>query len=188
MSAMEFMELAAQKARESVANGWGGPFGAVIVRDGQVLAVGQNRVLLTGDPTAHAEVDAIRRAAMVAHRHAPAISGEHFDEGTLALVPRPPGSADPAPLRSRMLMGADIYATGFPCPMCLGAIYWARLDRIYYACGVEDARAIGFDDAFQYEDLALPASQRRVPATQVGRELGMSAFEAWAAKPDAHPY
>ncbi len=170
------MALAAQLGAESVRLGRGGPFGAVIARDGAVVATGQNRVLATGDPTLHAEIDAIRNAAAA------------LFPGTLELVPRAVGSDDPAPQRSRMLLGHRIYASGFPCPMCMSAIYWARLDGLYYACDIEDARAIGFDDAPQYEDFARPDAARRIPIRQVGRDAGLAAFALWDNTPDRHPY
>jgi tRNA(Arg) A34 adenosine deaminase TadA len=188
MQPLELMALASAKAEESVANGWGGPFGAVVARAGEVIATGQNRVLLTGDVTAHAEVEAIRKAIAVLNPHTPSISPTQVNTSTLELVPRGPGSQDPAPLRARMLSGLEIYANGFPCPMCMGAIYWARLDALYFACDVTDSAEIGFDDSFQYQDFLLPLPQRRIPITQVGRELGLAAFRAWTEKTDQHPY
>lgn len=164
MSEAEWIGLAAELALESVRNGWGGPFGAVIVRDGQLLARGQNLVLRTGDPTAHAEVVAIRNAV---------------DES--CLLPDDAG-------RARMLLGATIYSSSFPCPMCLGAIGWARLSELVYGCGVEDAAAAGFDDAFMYEDLGRPLSRRSIPIRQLGRELAKPAFDAWLALPDRRLY
>jgi guanine deaminase len=188
MTPDELMALAAGKALESVERDWGGPFGAVIARDGEPVAFGQNRVLLTGDITAHAEVEAIRKAAATLNPHAPSITPAAQATSTLALIARGDDSVDPLPERSGMLSGYEIYASGFPCPMCMGAIYWARLDRLWFACGVEDTRAIGFDDAFQYEDFARPLDQRRIPIAQVGTDHGLAAYRAWAAKPDRHPY
>jgi guanine deaminase len=176
MGAKDFIEEAVRLAIESVRNGWGGPFGAVVVRDGEIVARGQNRVLLTGDVTAHAEIEAIRQAIQTLH------------PSQLELVPRPAGSEDPAPRRARMLMGYELYTTGAPCPMCMGAIYWARLDRVAYASGVEAARAAGFSDAFIYEDLARPEGERSIPLRQVHPELGEQAYEEWMRKPDRHPY
>ena len=173
----ELMAEACRLAEESVAEGWGGPFGAVIARGGELVARGQNRVLLTGDPTCHAEVDAIRNAT--------AALGA---ASVLRPVARPEGSDDPVPERARMLMGLEVYASGAPCPMCMSAIYWARLDAVHYANDWEDARAIGFDDAFQYEDFALPLADRRLPITRLRPDLGVPSFAAWAAKPDRHPY
>ena len=176
MTPGELMAVAADLGAQSVRQGWGGPFGAVIASDGRILATGQNRVLQTGDPTVHAEMDAIRSAAAA------------LSPATLELIERPAGSDDPAPQRSRMLSGYEIYTSGFPCPMCLSAIYWARLDRVWYACGVEDTRAIGFDDAFQYEDFAQPVGERRIPIAQLGREAGLRAYGQWRERPDRHPY
>ena len=92
--------------------------------------------------------------------------------------------SDPA----RMLMGLEIYASGAPCPMCMSAIYWARLDAVHFSNDWEDARAIGFDDAFQYEDFARPLTERRLPITRLRPDLGEASFAAWAAKADRHPY
>src|SRR6185437_1406747 len=117
------MEEACRLARESVDNGWGGPFGSVITRDGEIVARGQNRVLLTGDPTAHAEVETIRKAVQRLNPEAPSISQEHQNESTLEFVPRPKGSDDPVPERAKMLQGCSIYISGAPCPMCMSAIY-----------------------------------------------------------------
>lgn len=188
MGSRELIEETVRLAIESVRNGWGGPFGAVIVKDGEIVARGQNRVLLTGDVTAHAEMEAIRKATQVVNPYAPTIPEERQNEAHLELVPRPEGSADPAPMRARMLMGHELYTIGAPCPMCMGAVYWARLDRVYYSCGVDAARAIGFSDAFQYEDLARPESDRLIHMQQVHPELGEQAFRAWSDKPDHHPY
>lgn len=172
----EFMAEACRLAEESVRLGRGGPFGAVIVRDGEILGRGQNRVLQTGDPTCHAEVDAIRRAAA------------SLGDEVLELVDRPAGSTDPVPRRARMLLGATIYASGAPCPMCMSAIYWARIDAVYFANDWEAARAIGFDDAFQYEDFARPLDERRLTITQLRPDLGRPSFDAWSRKTDRHPY
>ncbi len=188
MTPLELMELAAELGAESVARDWGGPFGAVIAKGGEVVAVGQNRVLLTGDITAHAEVEAIRNAVLALNPYAPKIDPQEQSLSTLELIPRAEGSPDPVPERARMLDGFEIYASGFPCPMCMGAIYWARLSRLTFACSVEQTRAIGFDDAFQYEDFALPIDQRRLPIVQLGEEAGLAAYAAWAAKADRHPY
>lgn len=188
MTPDELMAEACRLAEESVANDWGGPFGAVIARDGEIVARGQNRVLLTGDITCHAEVDAIRTAVATLNPSAPVIPVDERPTSTLALVDRPEGSPDPVPARARMLLGMEIYASGAPCPMCMGAIYWARLDAVHFATSWEDARAIGFDDAFQYEDLARPLAERRLPIRQLRPDLGAPAFHAWATKADRHPY
>ncbi|AEW98459.1 nucleoside deaminase [Streptantibioticus cattleyicolor] len=188
MGHKEFLTEAVRLATEAVERGWGGPFGAVITRDGEIVARGQNRVLLTGDPTAHAEVEAIREAARRLTPHAPTISAEHRDEGTLACVPRPEGSDDPLPRRARMLKGCALYVSGAPCPMCMSAAYWARLDAVYFSCGFEATREIGFDDAFQYEDFQKPLDERRIRIEQIHPELGATAYAAWSRKPDRHPY
>lgn len=184
----KFMIEACRLARESVDNGWGGPFGAVIVRDGQIVARGQNRVLLTGDPTAHAEVETIRKAAAVLNPEAPSIAPEYVNTSLLQLVPRPEGSADLVPERAKMLMGHEIYISGAPCPMCMSAIYWARIDAVYFACDLAATREIGFDDEFQYQDFARPYAERRMHIEQFKPELGAAAYRAWDTRPGKHPY
>ncbi|WP_037862009.1 nucleoside deaminase [Streptomyces sp. NRRL S-340] len=184
----EFLAEAVRLATESVEHGWGGPFGAVITRDGEILARGQNRVLLTGDPTAHAEMEAIHKASQLLNPRAPTISEDHRNEGTLRYVPRPEGSPDPVPQRARMLQGCSIYVSGAPCPMCMSAVYWARIDSVYFSCDQDATRKIGFDDAFQYEDFRKPLDRRRIHIEQIFPELGAKAYEAWEAKPDRHPY
>ena len=188
LDSRELMEEAVRLATESVRNGWGGPFGAVIVKDGEIVARGQNRVLLTGDVTAHAEIEVIRKAVQVLNPYAPSIPEERQNEAHLELVPRPEGSPDPAPMRARMLMGHELYTSGAPCPMCMGAIYVARLDRVHYSCGVDAASAAGFSDAFLYEDLAKPESERGIHMQQIHPELGERAYRAWSDKADHHPY
>jgi guanine deaminase len=188
MTPDELMEEACRLAEEAVHNDWGGPFGAVIARDGEIVATGQNRVLLTGDLTAHAEVEAIRKAAQVLNIHAPAIAKDRRSASTLELVPRPANSSDPVPHRARMLMGMDMYTVGVPCPMCMGAIYWARLHSVRFASDLDATREIGFDDSFQYEDFARPLSERRIDIGQLRPDLGARAYRAWAEKPDRHPY
>ena len=188
MTPEELMTEACRLAKESVDNGWGGPFGAVLVKDGEIVARGQNRVLLTGDVTAHAEVETLRKAAAVLNPQAPSIAQTHRNESTLTLVPRPEGSADVVPERARMFMGMEIYISGAPCPMCMSAIYWARLDAVYFANDLEATRAIGFDDAFQYEDFTLPLPERRVKIEQFRPDLGDAAYRAWDSKADKHPY
>lgn len=140
---------------ENIANG-GGPFGAVIARAGEVIATGVNRVTASCDPTAHAEVNAIRAAAT------------HL------------GSFD--------LSGCEIYTSCEPCPMCLGAIYWARLDKIYYANNKHDAKNAGFDDSFIYDELELKPEARRLPSETVLRNEAIKAFETWTTKPDKIVY
>ncbi|GAA0965976.1 nucleoside deaminase [Actinocorallia libanotica] len=184
----EHLAEAVSLAVESVEKGWGGPFGAVIVHDDRIIARGQNRVLLTGDPTAHAELEAIRKAVQVLNPRAPSIPEEHLDESTLALTPRPEGSPDPLPERARMLKGCAIYTSGVPCPMCMSAIYWARIGAVHYSCGPEAAEEIGFGDAFQYEDFKKPPAERGILLEQHHPELGAAAYRAWERKPDRHPY
>ena len=140
---------------ESVQSG-GGPFGAVIVRNGEIIARGENRVTVCNDPTAHAEVSAIREAA--------------------------------ARMGTYDLSGCEIYSSCEPCPMCLGAIYWARLDRLYYAGTRADAANVGFDDAHIYEELPLDPSQRELPTESLLREEAQLVFEAWAKKADKKEY
>jgi len=137
--------------RLSVANveeGRGGPFGAVVVKDGKIIARGVNMVTTTNDPTAHAEVVAIREACKL--------------------------------LNSFQLNGCEIYTSCEPCPMCLGAIYWARPDKLYYANSKEDAAAIQFDDQFIYDEIAKPVAQRSLFTKQILREEALEAFDKWA--------
>ena len=149
------MREAIKLSAESVRSG-GGPFGAVIVRNGEIIARGENRVTVCNDPTAHAEVSAIREAA--------------------------------ARLGTYDLSGCEIYSSCEPCPMCLGAIYWARLDKLYYAGTRADAANVGFDDAHIYEELPLDPSQRELPTQTLLREEAQQVFEAWAGKLDKKEY
>jgi guanine deaminase len=142
----EFMQRAIAIALENVRNG-GGPFGTVIARDGRIVAEGVNRVTATNDPTAHAEVVAIRAACVE--------------------------------LGAFQLKGCDLYTTCEPCPMCLGAIYWARPARVFYASSAGDAAAAGFDDAFIYDELYLPHAAREIPMTQLMREESLAILSAW---------
>lgn len=184
----KFMEEATRLAIESVEKGWGGPFGAVIVKDGEIIGRGQNRVLLTGIPVFHAEVTAIMDAS--ARLNPKALLGSDYGAGTiLEMIPREAGSPDPVPERARMLKGCSIYINGAPCPMCMSAIYWSRIDHVYFAASLKDTSAIGFDDAFQYEDFAKPWADRRIKvAENFERETGLKAYEAWMNKKDRHPY
>jgi guanine deaminase len=184
----ELMAEACRLAKESVDNNWGGPFGAVLVREGEIIARGQNRVLLTGDITAHAEIETIRKAGAVLNPEAPSIAKDKQNSSILTLVERPAGSPDPVEYRARMLMGTEIYISGAPCPMCMSAIYWARIDAVYFANDLEATRSIGFDDAFQYEDFARPLHERRIKIEQLRPDLGAEAYQAWATKADRHPY
>lgn len=140
---------------ENVAQG-GGPFGAVVARGGEIVAEGVNRVTALNDPTAHAEVQAIRLAAQKLGR---------FD-----------------------LSDCELYASCEPCPMCLGAIYWARLSRLYYAATQHDAAAAGFDDALIYREMALAPSLRRLPTASLSREEALEAFRRWREQADRIDY
>ncbi|MDB5157542.1 MAG: tRNA-specific adenosine deaminase [Mucilaginibacter sp.] len=140
--------MAIDLAEYNVKEGQGGPFGAVIVKDGMVLARSANKVVTNNDPTAHAEVSAIRLACQ--------------ELGTYNLA------------------GCEIYTSCEPCPMCLGAIYWARIDKIYYANTKADAAAIGFDDHFIYQELDLPMDQRRLPIVQLMRDEALNSFKLWS--------
>jgi tRNA(Arg) A34 adenosine deaminase TadA len=152
----EFLREAIRLSGEKMEAGAGGPFGAVVVKDGRIVARGWNRVTSTNDPTAHAEITAIREACRV--------------------------------LGSFSLEGCEIYVNCEPCPMCLAAIYWARLERIHFAADRHDAARIGFDDERFYRELALPPEQRSAPADQALREEALPALEAWAQKPDRVDY
>jgi guanine deaminase len=155
MGDSDFMRRAIALATASVADG-GGPFGAVIVKDGRVIAEGSNRVTTDRDPTAHAEITAIRAAS--------------------------------AALGSFGLDGCGIYTSCEPCPMCLAAIYWARIDRIFYGNDRVAAAAIGFDDEAIYREIATPVAQRRVPMLRLLDDEAAASFAAWQAKPDKLPY
>lgn len=153
---LHFIELAIALGRTGVERNEGGPFGAVVVKDGIVIGRGNNKVLSAHDPTAHAEIVAIREAC--------------------------------SRLRSFQLDGCTIYASCEPCPMCLGAIYWARPQRIVYACNRTDAAAIDFDDDFIYHEINRAPHQRKIPACQCGREKGIELFELWKNKTDKEMY
>jgi len=188
MTQDELMAEACRLAKEAVVNNWGGPFGAVVVKDGEIVARGQNRVLLTGDITAHAEIETIRKAVAMLNPEAPTIAKDHQNESTLEFISRPEGSPDPVPERAKMLVGHEIYISGAPCPMCMSAIYWARIDAVYFANDLDATSKIGFDDAFQYEDFARPYEERRIKIQQFRPDLGVEPNRAWAEKPDKHPY
>ena len=150
------MARAIQLSIENVHSGRGGPFGAVIVKDGAVIAEGANQVTSSKDPTAHAEILAIRAAC--------------------------------AKLGVFELPGCEIYTSCEPCPMCLGAIYWARLSRIYFAGAAADASRIGFDDSLIYREIAQPLTRRSIPMVQMMREQALAAFRAWEEKPNKIVY
>ena len=154
--ANRWMAEAISLARSSVHQHNGGPFGAVVVHQDKIVGRGWNQVTSVLDPTAHAEVMAIREACRALQR---------FD-----------------------LRGCEIYTSCEPCPMCLAAIYWARLDRIFYACTRHDACRIGFDDEFIYKEIALELSARAVPMIQLLRDDACAVFQDWEKKPDKIPY
>ena len=144
----EFMQEAIRLSIDNVTSGKGGPFGAVIVKDGKIIARGSNGVTSTNDPTAHAEVVAIRNAC--------------------------------AALGTFQLDGCEIYTSCEPCPMCLGAIYWARPDKMYFANTKKDAADINFDDQFIYEELELPYLNRKLQTEQIMRDEALEAFKLWS--------
>lgn len=155
MTKEELMRKAIELSIDNVANG-GGPFGAVIAKDGEIIATGVNRVTAQCDPTAHAEVSAIRAAT--------------------------------AKLGDFNLNGCEIYTSCEPCPMCLGAIYWARLSKMYYANNKTDAKDIGFDDSFIYDELALKPADRHLPSEVLLRDEALKAFRQWTDKTDKVEY
>ena len=151
----KFMSRAIELSIENVAKG-GGPFGAVIVKDGEIVAEGCNRVTANNDPTAHAEVSAIRAACQK--------------------------------LNNFKLTGCVIYTSCEPCPMCLSAIYWAGLDKIYYGNTKDDAKAIDFDDSFIYDEIAKPYAKRAIPIVGMMRDEALVGFRAWTDKEDKIEY
>lgn len=150
------MMRAIELARGGMRRGDGGPFGAVVVRDGEIVGEGWNRVLSSHDPTAHGEVTAIRDAC--------------------------------GRLGTHSLEGCEIYTTGQPCPMCLGAIMWARIGRIYQGFRVEDAARIGFDDREFFREVSLPAEERKVPSADCCREEALRLVDEYAALPGKRLY
>jgi tRNA(Arg) A34 adenosine deaminase TadA len=150
------MQEAIQRAVENVRSGRGGPFCAIVVKDGRVIATGTNLVTSANDPTAHAEVTAIREACRA--------------------------------LGTFQLAGCEIYTSCEPCPMCLGAIYWARPDRVFFAATASDAAQAGFDDSFIYEELNRPHCERKIPFEPMMREAGLEPFLEWARKSDRVRY
>lgn len=152
----KFMTRAIELAQKGVETNAGGPFGCVIVKNGEIVGEGNNRVTSTNDPTAHAEVVAIRDAC--------------------------------SKLNAFQLDGCTIYTSCEPCPMCLGAIYWSRPVRVFYACTRDDAASIGFDDDFIYDELEKSKSEREIELTSLMRDEALSVFEAWASKPDKTEY
>jgi tRNA(Arg) A34 adenosine deaminase TadA len=151
-----FMQEAIERAVENVRSGRGGPFAAVVVKEGRIIAAGANCVTSTNDPTAHAEVTAIREACRIL--------------GTFELT------------------GCEIYTSCEPCPMCLGAIYWARPERVYFGATARDASAAGFDDSFIYDELKRPHTERRIPLEPMMREAALEPFREWGQKDDRVRY
>lgn len=148
MSNENLMTQAIQLAQQNVVSGHGGPFGAIVVKDGKIIGRGVNEVTSSCDPTAHAEVQAIREAC----KH----------------------------LNDFQLNGCVIYTSCEPCPMCIGAIYWARPDAVYYACTKEEAAIIGFDDQFIYEQIAMPMEDRSIIMSQIYSPKSKLPFETWS--------
>lgn len=153
---LKFMERAIKLAHENVQKRSGGPFGAVIVKDGKVVAEGYNQVTALNDPTAHAEVQAIRAATKV--------------------------------LGAFELTGCDLYTSCEPCPMCLGAIYWARPDRVFFAATRVDAAKAGFDDELIYQEIGLHHTKRKIPMKKIKHVLTSKVFEGWNKKSDKIEY
>lgn len=143
----KYMEMALAIARENMTKKFGGPFGAVVVKNGKVIASSCNHVIKNNDPTAHAEVLAIREAC--------------------------------SKLKSHQLEGCEIYSSCEPCPMCLGAIYWARPSKVYYSASRLDAAKAGFDDNHIYQELKTNPEHRKIPTIQVDNESGKKVFEEW---------
>jgi guanine deaminase len=152
----EFMREAIKLSVNNVREGKGGPFGSVIVKEGKIIARGVNEVTAANDPTAHAEVVAIREACKTLHS---------FD-----------------------LSGCEIYASCEPCPMCLGAIYWARIDKLYFGNTKQDAAAINFDDQFIYDEIDTPVAERRLFTRQLLRDEALEAFIKWQQNADKTEY
>ncbi len=152
----EFLRRAIALATENVARGAGGPFAALIVRNGEIVGEGANSVTATNDPTAHGEVNAIRAAARAL--------------GTFTLA------------------GCELYTNCEPCPMCLAAAYWARLEMIYYGASAADAARAGFDDAYLYGELHKSAGQRKLPSKQLLADEAKASFDAWIASPKRIAY
>lgn len=151
-----FLNVAIRLSQEHMAIGDGGPFGAVVVHQGTLVAEGWNQVTTHLDPTAHAEVVAIRNAASA--------------------------------LKQFSLKGCTLYTSCEPCPMCLAAAYWARIDRIVFGASRADAAAAGFDDAFLYEELSRPSASRQIPMVQMLTKEAQCVLEAWKIKLDKVPY
>ncbi len=152
----QFLREAIKQAKEKMQSNEGGPFGAIVVKDGEIVGRGWNRVTSTNDPTAHAEIVAIRDAC--------------------------------SRLESFSLQGCDIYVNCEPCPMCLSAIYWARIERLFYAATREDAKNAGFDDSHIYDQISLPEADRALPTFQDLREEALEGLSLWRQKVDRTDY
>ncbi len=153
---MKFMKRAIELSRKGMENNEGGPFGCVVVKNGEIIAEGNNSVTSHNDPTAHAEVVAIRKACEI--------------------------------LDDFQLTGCELYTSCEPCPMCLGAIYWARPERVYFAASRQDAADAGFDDEFIYEELNIQPEQRKIPMKSLGREFAVEVFDNWKTKENKIEY
>ncbi len=151
-----YMKEAIELAFKNVQLGQGGPFGAVVVKDGKVIGKGSNKVTVFNDPTAHAEIVAIREAANT--------------------------------LNSFDLSGCELYSSCEPCPMCLGAVYWAHIGKLYYAATKDDAAKSGFDDSFIYKEFALPKQDRSLSSLQMMREDALKVFDQWIQSENKIPY
>ena len=151
-----FMRKAIDEALNNVLTNHGGPFGAIVVKDGKIIGVGLNEVTATNDPTAHAEIQAIRAACSY--------------------------------LKDFQLADCYIYTSCEPCPMCIGAIYWARPKAVYYACTKQDAAKIGFDDQFIYEQLELPMQSRKIPMKQISHDDADLPFRTWESSKNKVDY
>ncbi len=152
----KFMLEAVTAALKGMENNEGGPFGCVIVKDGKIVGRGNNKVTSNNDPTAHAEIMAIRDACKN--------------------------------LNTFQLEGCEIYTSCEPCPMCFGAIYWARPDKVYYGCSQQDAADINFDDEFIYKEIELPYDKRSIPFEQLAREIALEPFQKWSEKDNKTVY
>jgi tRNA(Arg) A34 adenosine deaminase TadA len=152
----KYMKVAIDLASENSSMNAGGPFGAIVVKDGEIVGRGVNKVTATNDPTAHAEIVAIREAAIT--------------------------------LNTFNLEGCEIYTSCEPCPMCLGAIYWARINMLYYAGTKDDAAKADFDDSAIYKEFCLPKEKRFIPSSQMMREEAVKVFEEWIKSDDKIPY
>ena len=153
---IEFMRKAIELSRKGIAANEGGPFGCVVVKENEIIGYGWNQVTSTNDPTAHAEIMAIRDAC--------------------------------TKLGSFQLAGCEIYTSCEPCPMCMGAIYWARPDKVYYANTHQDAASVGFDDSFIYKELIAAVDDRKIPMIQIEQPEAWKVFEEWREKGDKMVY